>query len=215
MKLTQLCAMAGLSLALLLAPGARATPFTFTFSSLPSGGQISGQPGQLIGWGYDVLNTDAGNWFVPTQLSVSSFALGAPDAGYFDFPIVAPGASHSANFDAASTSGLYGLQLFNFVLPGQSESGMFTLSGEWWSGDPLAGGSFLQTSAAVQSPFTVLVVSATTVPSPGTLSLLGGGLLLFWLGQRRRQKPEQFGIGLGGRRRRLDIQVKAGAGASQ
>jgi hypothetical protein len=178
------------AMAALLAPlGAQALPFTFTFGLQPPGGVISGAPGQLIGWGYTLTNTDSVNWFVPTQLSASSFSLGAPDAGYFDFPILGPGLGASTAFDPVAGAGLFGLQLHAADLPGQSESGQFTLGGEWWSGDPLAGGMFLQASDRALAPFTVQVAGAG-VPEPATLPLLAGaGSVWLALRRRRRGKP--------------------------
>jgi hypothetical protein len=173
-------------------PSAHALPFTYTFGLSPAGGTVSGAPGQLVGWGYTLANTDAVNWFVPTQLSASSFALGTPDAGYFDFPILAPGLAVSVAFNASTGQGLFGLQLHPGVLPGQGESGQFTLAGEWWSGDPLGGGMLLQPGNSALAPFTVQVTGGAT-PEPATLALLLGGLV--WLIVRppltplRRSRP--------------------------
>ena len=172
---------------LLLSPGARALPFTFTLTADAAGSVAGGLPGQTLGWGYELVNTDTSNWFVPTQLSAFSFSIGSPDASYFDFPILAPGASADAAFDALLHTGLYGVQLFPFAVPGQSDSGIFTLSGEWWSGDPLAGGTFLQASDAVQLPV-ALAVTVAAVPVPGTLPLTALGLALLLARQRRRQE---------------------------
>ena len=74
-------------------------------------------------------------------------------------------------------------------------AGYFTLSGEWWSGDPLAGGAFLQKADAVHVALTLEVGGAVAVPLPGTLPLLVPGLLLLFAGQRRRQKAPQVGLG--------------------
>lgn len=182
----------------LLSLGAQALPFTFTFATSPAGA-INGLPGQTVGWGYHLVNTDSSNWFVPTQLNASSFSIGSPDASYFDFPLLAPGASVDAAFDALLHTGLYGVQLFPFALAGQSDSGIFTLSGEWWSGDPLAGGTFLQASDAVQASL-LLTVGAAALPLPGSLPLLVCGLLLLrllLLCQRRRQEGTHAGFGFG------------------
>lgn len=184
-------------LSLLVPLGAQALPFTFTWSAGPAGGVVTGLPAQTVGWGYSLINTDSTNWFVPTQLNASSFSLGSPDASYFDFPIVAPGATASAAFDQLAHTGLYGVQIFPFALPGQIDSGFFTLSGEWWSGDPLAGGIFLQASDAVQVPLTLAVEAVVAVPLPGSLPLLLLGLGLLLTRQRRRQKGTQFAFGLG------------------
>jgi hypothetical protein len=196
MKLSHLYAVSALLFNLLLAPVAQALPFTFTFAAQPAGGAISGTPGQTVGWGYQLVNTDTLNWFMPTQLNASSFSIGSPDASYFDFPILAPGATAAAVFDAALHTGLYGVQIFPFALPTQSDSGSFSLSGEWWSGDPLAGGIFLQVADAVPAPLLLEVVGVAAVRLPGSLSLLALGLVLLLASQRRRQKGPQFSLGL-------------------
>ncbi|RZT10226.1 PEP-CTERM protein-sorting domain-containing protein [Duganella sp. CF402] len=180
----------------MLSLGAHALPFTFTFAAGPAGGAVSGLPGQTVGWGYQLVNTDSSNWFVPTQLNVSSFSLGVPDASYFDFPILAPGASVDAAFDALLHTGLYGVQIFPFALAGQSDSGLFTVSGEWWSGDPLAGGIFLQAADGVQAAYS-LTVAAAALPLPGSLPLLALGAALLLARQRRRQEGAHASIGLG------------------
>lgn len=196
MKAKRFCAMLGLAAALLSPGFAAATPFTFTFATLPPAGAVSGQPGNLVGWGYSLVNTDSVNWFVPTVLSASSSALGTLDASYFDFPILSPGISASQAFDQTLVRGLYGLHLFNTALPGQTESGSFSLSGEWWSGNPLAGGSFLQNSDLLTASYTVRIVPGT-VPLPGSLALLAPGLLLLGRGwsKRRGEKGRQLGAG--------------------
>jgi len=199
MKRRFLRAMLALCLSVLMPLSAMALPFTFTLTANPAGGGVSGLPGETVGWGYALVNTDSSNWFVPTLLNASSFSLGSPDASYFDFPVLAPGATANASFDALLHTGLYGVQLFPFVLPGQRDSGFFTLSGEWWSGDPLAGGTFLQVSDAVQVALTLDVAGVAALPLPGSLPLLalGLGLVLLLARQRRRQEAAQLGLRLG------------------
>ena len=197
MKLRHFYAVYALLFAVLCwSPAARALPFTFTFAVQPASGAISGLPGETVGWGYELVNTDTLNWFVPTQLNASSFSLGSPDASYFDFPILVPGATAAAAFDAALHTGLYGVQIFPFALATQSDSGVFSLSGEWWSGDPLDSGTFLQVSDAVLSPLSLEVVGIAAVPLPGSLPLLALGFVLLWGRQRRRQKGTQLCLGL-------------------
>lgn len=197
MKRQFLQALLALWLSLLVPLGAWALPFTFTLSAGPASGVVTGAPGQTVGWGYSLINTDTINWFVPTQLNASSFSIGSPDASYFDFPMLAPGATAAAVFDQLAHTGLYGVQLFPFALPGQTDNGLFTLSGEWWSGDPLAGGTFLQASDPVQVPLTLEIEAVAALPLPGSLPLLALGMVLLLARQRRRQKGAQFGFALG------------------
>jgi hypothetical protein len=39
---------------------------------------------------------------------------------------------------------LYAVTINPLAVAGQTEAGVFTLSGEWWLGDPLGTGMFLQ-----------------------------------------------------------------------
>jgi hypothetical protein len=192
MKLRHFCGMVIMLAQLCVAPLVQAAPFTFTFSTLPAAGAISGSPGTQVGWGYQLVNTDSSNWFVPTQLSVSSFSIGLPDASLFDFPMLAPGATVSQAFDLLAHTGLYAIEILPFVLPSMSDSGNFTLQGAWWSGDPLAGGTFLQLSDAVLTPYSLEVAGVAAIPLPGSLPLLTAALLV-WGVQRRVQKFLQRG----------------------
>lgn len=197
MKLRHLQAAFVLSCSLLAAAAAQALPFTLTFDVQPGTGAIRGTAGQTVGWGYRLENTDTANWFVPTALSASSFSIGTPDGSYFDFPILAPGAGADSAFDPVLHAGLYGVQIDPSALPTQRDSGAFTLSGEWWSGDPFAGGSFLRASDALLVPLSVEVVEATAaVPLPGSLPLVALGLALLAGRERRGKKRAQVGAAL-------------------
>jgi hypothetical protein len=60
-------------------------------------------------------------------------------------------------------------------------SGLFTLSAEWWSGDPFAGGSFLQNALDETAAFTATVSQpiGPSVPEPRTIPVLIALALLF------------------------------------
>ena len=85
--------------------------------------------------------------------------MGVPDASYFDFPILKPGQTVTSIFDLSTASGLYGLKINDAAKDGQTDSGIFTIRGEWWSGDPLSGGTFIQNAVLQFAPFSVLVSS--------------------------------------------------------
>ena len=189
--------LAALALPALLPARAQAAPFSFTFETRPAGGALNGNPGQQLGWGYSLHNTDTVSWFVPTQLSATSFSLGILDAAYFDFPILAPDQVAGADFDAALLQGLYGVLLSAGATAGSSESGTFTLSGEWWNGDPSGGGKLLQLSDAVQAAFAVQV-GVAAVPAPATLPLLAAGALALLAFQRQHRDRRNEGRQAGG-----------------
>ena len=73
--------------------------------------------------------------------------VGAPSNGtptlLFDFPILAPGGTVTEAFDSVNSIGLFELQWDVSAPVGFVNIGNFTLSGEWWDGDPLNGGNFI------------------------------------------------------------------------
>jgi hypothetical protein len=146
------------------------------FGLLPPDGNVSGAPGSLVGWGYAVTNTDLSNWFMSTSLNSDSFSNGTPTL-LFDFPILAPGGTVTEAFDSVNSIGLFELQWDVSAPVGFVNTGNFTLSGEWWDGDPLNGGSFI-----AAAPDIALAYSATaeqgssTVPEPSSWWLCLGAL---------------------------------------
>ena len=167
---------------LVLSTAAYADPFTF--STLPTDGNISGTAGSTIGWGYRITNLST-NWLVATNLSAGLFLNGTPNA-LFDFPILAPGAVVSVVFDALAGSGLYGLT-WNATAPvGFTNSGTFVLSAEFWNGDPFAGGNFLSTAPDQSAAYSASVSGGSTpVPAPSTFILLATGLAAVLASKRR------------------------------
>ena len=79
---------------------------SYTFSTIPSNGNISGAPGATIGWGYSITNESTSDWLLATNLNADSFAFGTPTL-LFDFPEVAPGATVTEVFDPIGLTGLY------------------------------------------------------------------------------------------------------------
>jgi hypothetical protein len=170
MKKTLAC---GAFAAVLLAGAgaASAAPFTFVFSLDPAAGAIVGAPGELVGWGYKLVNEDPTNTLVVTALSPSSFSFATPDSSLFDFPIVAAAGTASQPFDAVAGTGLLGALISPFAVAGQLETGTFTLFAEWWSGDPFAGGTFLRDADPAEVGFSLLVRVAVA-PEPSSALLV-------------------------------------------
>jgi hypothetical protein len=85
----------------------------------------------------------------------------------FDFPDVPPGATAAISFDAIGETGLYELTWDTNAPEGFANFGIFTLSAEWWTGDPLNGGTFQATAPDAISSYSA-VVSAVSTPEPRT-----------------------------------------------
>lgn len=160
-------------------PAARAD--TFTFSVLPVGGAVSGPPGSTVGWGYVTTNQSAQNWLVLTAVSADVFLNGTPDSSIFNFPTLAPNATISQAYDAVNLIGLFQLTWDPTAPAGFVNSGVFTVSAEWWTGDPLAGGQFISLAIDQSAAYSAGVTPSATVPEPTSLLLVLPGLWGVWL----------------------------------
>ena len=110
------------------------------------------------------------NWFVSTDLNFGSFSGGTPTL-LFDFPDLAPGDTATEAFDPVNGIGLFELQWDPAAPIGFVNSGNFVLSGEWWDGDPLNGGSFIADALDSSTAYAAKVTSDNSVPEPSTLWL--------------------------------------------
>ena len=141
----------------------------YTFSVLGPE-TISGPAGvpPVTGWGYTLQNQSSSDWLVTTNLTAGVFQYATPQL-IFDFPDLAPGASVTVPYDPLTPAGLYQISWDQNVPAGFVNSGSFTLSAQWWSGDPTNGGTLLSVAPDTSQPYTA---SLTAVPEPGTLGLM-------------------------------------------
>lgn len=174
--------------AILAMPVGIAWGSSVTFQLVPGDGIISGTPGSTIGWGYFISNQSPTSWLVTTALNADPFIFGSP-ASLFDFPDLAPNTDAQEDFDPVLGIGLYQLT-WDLTAPVDfANFGTFTLSTEWWSGNPTAGGVFLESGPDISQPYFATVDQASSVPEPNTAaSLLVGAtlVLLVWRARLRR-----------------------------
>jgi hypothetical protein len=148
----------------------------YTFSPLGPE-NVSGPGGvpTLTGWGYTLQNQSSSDWLVTSNLTAEAFLHATPQL-LFDFPDLAPGATVTALYNPVppgAETGLYQILWDQNVPAGFVNSGTFTLSAQWWSGDPLNGGTLIRTAPDTSQPY-----SATLTPEPATIALIALPLLL-------------------------------------
>jgi len=168
------------------AGAAFADSYEFSLTLLPGTGNVTAPAGTTIGWGYTITNLDSNNWLETTAINSDLFQNGTPDASIFDLPILAPGTTITVPY-VAGISGLFDFTWNADVPVGFINQGTFLLSGDFFAGDPLAGGNFLQSGLDAPAAYSVTVSNSTsTVPEPSTVVLLFGGLMAVSLIKSRR-----------------------------
>jgi hypothetical protein len=154
---------------------------------LPPGGSVSAAPGQTVGWGYEVVNDDPGQWLVISSLNVpSGFQFGVGSDLIFSYPILAPLSSFAVPY-IAGVQGLYEFTWDPAAPVGFVNNGSFLIGAELWDGDPFAGGQPVQMLPEFSLAYDVSVAPPpTSVPEPSTLFLMSSGIAgVAWLRRRR------------------------------
>ena len=114
-------------------PAIAADIYTFT---VPDGVTVESLASLTTGWGYSLHNESSSLWLATTGLSVTAFQHATPDL-LFDFPDLAPGATVTVPYDPLTPAGLYQIVWDANAPQGFTNSGTFTLTADWWNGDPL------------------------------------------------------------------------------
>jgi hypothetical protein len=174
-----------LSLATLQA-APRAFADGYTFALLPAGGNVAGPPGSTVGWGYSITNQSTTDWLVTSALNSDSFLFGTPNL-IFDFPDLGPRATTTVPFDLVAGTGLFELTWDSSAPVGFMNFGIFTLSAEWYDGDPLGTGNYISDASDTKATYSA-TVSPAAVPEPSVALLLGTGLATLFLRIRRRAR---------------------------
>jgi hypothetical protein len=155
--------------------------YTFTVSDSVT---VTSVAGLESGWGYTLQNGSSTDWLVTTGLNASTFQHATPQL-IFDFPDLAPGQSVTVPYDPVTPAGLYQILWDQNAPLGFVNAGAFTLSAQWWKGDPANGGTLIGSAPDASQPYTA---SLTAVPEPGTSALIALPLLVFGVIAVRRSR---------------------------
>ncbi len=101
-------------------------------------------------------------------------------AGLFDFPILAPGQTVSENFDAGLSRGLFELTWDPGAPYGFENSGEFTVTADWYDGDPFGSGAPIDglTGVTASQPYSATVAAAAVAtPEPSGVAAILACLL--------------------------------------
>lgn len=146
----------------------------WNFELQPSGGTIVGEAGSTTGWGYRIINPDPTDWLMLTGLNADPFQHATVES-LFDFPILGPGATVQVPFDG--TNGLYKLTWNASAPMGYTNTGTFTLSADWYTGDPLGTGALIGAASAHTADYTA--ISGVPEPASYTYVLIAALLAVF------------------------------------
>jgi hypothetical protein len=160
----------------------------------PTNGTVSGSPGDIVGWGFD-LSSDSTNWISVITSSIINESNPQFGDGYTDFigaqggpdnGILDPGDPdwvQSFNFLNSTGVGYYAIDPGATI--GGSDTGLIDVTYELFSSDPSICPTCSLGFADVYAPFTVDIVAPTAggVPEPSPFWLVSIGAAL--LGIRR------------------------------
>lgn len=178
-----------IALALFVTVGAQALPLQ-TISLVPVSGEVSGGPGTVVGWGYDITNSDPNNWVLLDDSNVSGNLLAGTFGTYVDyiasnFIVIDPNSSTGTVDFAQGSAGLGEFDIDQFV-PDMTISGDINVDYTVFSTDPNS--PDFDPDSEVSTGTLTAPADVEVVPEPASILLVGAALLpLAFAASRRRQ----------------------------
>ncbi len=184
-------------LAFLLLAATAATADTILL--LKPGGALTGLPGETVGWGFTITNTNDYLVVVATQFCTGVYGAACenPVGTYTDFSpyfLAGPGSeTFSQEFDYEAGAGLGSFRINSGTIPGDFVAGTLFVQYDLY-GDPYDGASLIAPPDGeprlLSAPASVGVASGgpATVPEPSSVVLLAACLLAAALAARRHHE---------------------------
>jgi hypothetical protein len=139
------------------------TASSFSFQTTPLDGVLYGAPGSTLDYGYIIKNPDPNLYLMTTNFTSGTFDH-ATVFDLFDFPILGPG--QMADGD------LFQIQLDLSAPVGFTNSGAFVISADFYNGDPLNGGTFVNSADDQIQGYTVIVSPEPSYTAGAAIVLL-------------------------------------------
>lgn len=170
-----------LTILMALAFSAFAAADSITLTLDPASGNVKGNPGSVVGWGFTFTNTTS-NWVV---LDSSSFTGSTVDGSYKDylasaFYIIGPSPESSTLQQTWNPSALLGVGEFDInatAAPGTLIPGNIVVDYSVYSVDP-NDPNFNPDTDTVIADATLYAPASVAVPEPSSFPLLVGALFL-------------------------------------
>jgi PEP-CTERM motif-containing protein len=172
-----LCLVAGL---------ASATP---TFPVLTFNGDISGMPGNTVGWSFSLEWDSPDQWLSVTESALqgeSNPSLGiytdfiGPQGGPLPDFAIAPSTTWSQTFDPVLQTGIGSYTIDPSTPLFATDTGEITIFYDLYDASPIDGGN-LVSSGSISAEFSVTAADEAQTPEPGSWVLAAIGLALIGL----------------------------------
>lgn len=171
-------------------PARAQSSMEWTFDLIPSTGEVYGQAGSAVGWGYRIRNLSSDKWLVGESITPTVGLQHGTYTVLFDQPALAPNSTLETTYNGFSGIGSLGWD--TDASTGFVNTGTFRAEFSWYDSnpyDPNQPGNLISSAGTQEHYYSAMVSAASTVPEPSALALVATGGIsgLGWLVLRQRR----------------------------